>query len=108
MGNPEGDSLLGSHIHNGRIILKQILNKWDGRTRTALGGGGLCEHVASYSVKGGKLADWLIYCYGRYNIGVGLLSVRHGASRSIKKVVRLENIRLHTHSVTAETEIRIM
>jgi hypothetical protein len=31
VGNPEGNRSLGSPIHNGRIILKQILNKWNGR-----------------------------------------------------------------------------
>ena len=76
---PKG--LMNNPVYNGWIKLKQILNKWDGRTWTGplwvlirtSGGGGSCENVASCSVKGGKLADWLIYCDGRYNIGVGLL-----------------------------------
>jgi len=40
VGNPEGERSLGNDIHNVRIILQQILNKWDGGTWTEFGGGG--------------------------------------------------------------------
>lgn len=38
-----------------------------------------------------KLADWLIYCDGRYNIEVGLLSVRHGASQFHQEGCKIRN-----------------
>jgi hypothetical protein len=91
---------------NGRIILKQILRTWDGRTWTGLGGGGV--RTRSFVLCERRETCWLA------NILWWLLQYRCWFVKAtmppscIKKVVRLETIRLHTHSVTAETEIRVM